>query len=379
MKRAEELNKYDYESMIKNYEISSRHNEHLNQIKKKWEAFGKRYKENLEHIKEMNEENYQKKNKALIAKMKKREKLILDSLENNRKNKMLQKQRAISQLMEKENSAREKIKQHFITQENDRLRFEKLTAEKIEAFKKRSMKQKENLHNEFVAKINEKEQRHENNMIRVKQENEEQIKKTEDKEFSKYVSFYFQRKKKQESIDKKNIEKKNKQTEKLEKFEEIEKENNERQKKIINKMKTMEKNKLKYEQERNEFLLQEKKLREERMEKTAKNREAIETEDNEWRKNVIDYQTEMFNRTLNKDNKEENGNKRKNETKVNKEMELESNLSAFNRKMNELKQDAVLTKNEEERMQMYKKVKKEEYEMKKKEEEDLMLERSGKI
>ena len=143
--------------------------------------------------------------------------------------------------------------------------------------------------------------------------------------------------------------------------------------------KIMEKNKLKYEQERNEFLLQEKKLREERMEKTAKNREAIETEDNEWRKNVIDYQTEMFNRTLNKENKEENGNKRKNESKVNKEMELESNLNAFNRKMNELKQDAVLTKNEEERMQMYKKVKKEEYEMKKKEEEDLMLERSGKI
>ena len=360
--------------MIKNYEINNRHNEHLNKIKKKWEAFGKRYKENLEHIKEMNEENYQKKNKELIAKMKKREKLILDSLENSRKNKMLEKQRAISQLIEKENSAREKIKQHLLSQENERLKFEQLTTEKIESFKKRNLKQREELHNEIVSKNIEKEQRHENNMIRVKKDNEEQAKKTEDKEFNKYIAFYFQRKKKQQSIDKKNIEKKNKQNEKLEKFEEIDKENNERQQKIIKKLKTMEKNKLKYQKEKSELLLQEKKLREEKMQQNSRNREAIETEDNEWRKNVIDYQTEMFNRNLNK----EEENKKKSETRVNTQMELERNLSAFNKRMNELKQEAILTKNEDEKMKMYKKLKKEEYEKKKKEEEDLMLKRSGK-
>ena len=366
--------------MIKNYEINSRHNEHLNKIKKKWEAFGKRYKENLEHIKEANEENYQKKNKELIAKMKKREKLILNSLENSRKNKMLEKQRAISQLIEKETSAHEKIKQHFITQENERLKFEKLTNDKLESFKKRNQKQKEDLHNEIVTKNIEKEQRHENNMIRVKQNTEEQIKKTEDKEFNKYIAYYFQMKKKQQSIDKKNIEKKNKQTEKLEKFEELEKENNERQKKIIKKLKTMEKNREKYEQERNELLQQEKKLREEKIEKNCRNREALETEDNEWRKNVIEYQTEMFNRNLNKDKDKENEEepKKKSETRIDKEMEIERNLSAFNRRMNELKQDAILTKNEEERMKMYKKLKREEYEKKKKEEEELMLKRSGK-
>ena len=78
----------------------------------------------------MNEENYQKKNKELIAKMKKREKLILNSLENNRKSKMLEKQRAISQMIEKENSAREKVRKYLEFQENERLKFEQSTLEK---------------------------------------------------------------------------------------------------------------------------------------------------------------------------------------------------------------------------------------------------------
>ena len=80
LNETEEVNKFDYDSMIKDLETSSRHQEHLRKIRKKWMEESKKYKENIEHMKEFQEETYKRKNRDLMNKLKKKEKLLLTSL-----------------------------------------------------------------------------------------------------------------------------------------------------------------------------------------------------------------------------------------------------------------------------------------------------------
>ena len=90
----------------------------------------KKYKESIEHMKEFQEETYQKKNKDLINKLKKKEKLLLTSLENNQKTRMKERQKAIESMMEKEKLARENVGKFLIQQEKDRLKLQTDTDKK---------------------------------------------------------------------------------------------------------------------------------------------------------------------------------------------------------------------------------------------------------
>ena len=90
----------------------------------------KKYKESIEHMKEFQEEKYQKKNKDLINKLKKKEKLLLTSLENNQKTRMKERQKAIESMMEKEKLARENVEKFLIQQEKDRLKLQTDTDKK---------------------------------------------------------------------------------------------------------------------------------------------------------------------------------------------------------------------------------------------------------
>ena len=71
--------------MLKDLESSSRHEDHLKKIKKKWMDESKKYKETIEHMKEYQEETYQKKNKELVKRLKKKEQILLTALKNNQK------------------------------------------------------------------------------------------------------------------------------------------------------------------------------------------------------------------------------------------------------------------------------------------------------
>ena len=86
--------------MLKDLESSSRHQDHLRKIKKKWMDESKKYKESIE-------------------------KLLLTSLENNQKTRMKERQKAIESMMEKEKLARENVEKFLIQQEKDRLQLQK--------------------------------------------------------------------------------------------------------------------------------------------------------------------------------------------------------------------------------------------------------------
>ncbi len=119
------MNKYDYESMIRDMDTSTRHQEYLRKIRKHWMDESKKYKQNVEHMKEYQEETYKKRNQELVDKLKKKEKILLTSLQNKQKSKMKERQKAIHSMMEKERLARENVEKFLIKQEKDRLSLEK--------------------------------------------------------------------------------------------------------------------------------------------------------------------------------------------------------------------------------------------------------------
>ena len=123
--KTEKINDFDYNRMIKDFETNARHEEHLKKIKKKRAAEMKKYEETIQHMKELREETYQRKNNELKKKLKNKEQLLITSLENKQKEQMKEKEKAIAEMVEKENQARKKVEQNMLEQEKERLQFER--------------------------------------------------------------------------------------------------------------------------------------------------------------------------------------------------------------------------------------------------------------
>ena len=95
--------------MIRDFETNARHEEHLKKIRKKRAAESKKYEETIKHMKELREETYQRKNAELKQKLRKKEQVLITSLENKQKDKMKEKQKAIAEMIEKENQAKKNV------------------------------------------------------------------------------------------------------------------------------------------------------------------------------------------------------------------------------------------------------------------------------
>ena len=87
-------------------------------------AESKKYQETIKHMKELREETYQRKNEELKKKLKRKENLLITQLENKQKDKMEEKRRIITEMIEKENKAKKNIELFMIEQEKARLQFE---------------------------------------------------------------------------------------------------------------------------------------------------------------------------------------------------------------------------------------------------------------
>ena len=84
----------------------------------------KKYQETIKHMKELKEETYQKKNEELKQKLKKKEMVLITALETKQKDKMEEKRRIITEMIEKENRAKKNIQAYMKEQERIRLQFE---------------------------------------------------------------------------------------------------------------------------------------------------------------------------------------------------------------------------------------------------------------
>ena len=125
-----EINDYDYQKMIKDFEMNARFENNKKKLRKKWKIFHEKYQTTIEHIKEYREQSYRQKKSALIKKLNKKENTLITSLENIRNDKMREKERIIAQMMEKEKIARENVEKFMEEQEQLRLDFQKETDER---------------------------------------------------------------------------------------------------------------------------------------------------------------------------------------------------------------------------------------------------------
>jgi len=91
------MNEYDYKKMISNFEMESRHNRILKDIKEKWSSLSALHDEKVENMKIKIEKMYKKKDRDLKKKLLKKEEIIKKQLET-RKN-----------LLEQEKKKREEI------------------------------------------------------------------------------------------------------------------------------------------------------------------------------------------------------------------------------------------------------------------------------
>ena len=121
--------------MIKDFETIARHEDYLKKFRKKRAAQSKKYMETIQHIKEFKEETYQRKNKDLQKKLQKKEQILITSLQKKQKDKMKEKERAIAELIEKENQAKKNVELYMKEQEQMRLQFEKDVYDKSKLYK----------------------------------------------------------------------------------------------------------------------------------------------------------------------------------------------------------------------------------------------------
>ena len=198
------MNDYDYNKMMSDFEFSTRHQAQLQKIKKKWQNVGKKYDETIQRMKEMREENYKKKNAALIKKLKKKDQVLLTALETTNKEKMSDRRKNILALMQREKSARENVERYLIEDEKNRIKFAEQINDKskkknlfnfyfinffiVQLFIERNQKIKDEKHNAVLKKLMDTEMRHTFNLGKLNEENEKLEQENREKALRKYTA-----------------------------------------------------------------------------------------------------------------------------------------------------------------------------------------------
>jgi len=211
--------------------------------------------------------------------------------------------------------------------------------------------------------------RHEKNVVKLNIKNEKISRENKKKTFKKYVSFYWQKKLVEKELQRKKKEIVNKLNEKSERLIMLEKINEKKRDNIIKKLNTWDKRKKEKQRDIKLKILDIKKLREKRFSSCAEKRKGFLVEESERRNDILYNQNQRLRRSLSRDR----SIKLKRRIAYNKssleQIILERNLMTFNKQMNKLKSQSIYKKPIEERIKMYKELKRKEAEKKKEIEE----------
>ena len=124
------MNEYDYKKMISNFEMESRHNRILKDIKEKWSSLSALHDEKEENMKIKTEKMYKKKDRDLKKKLLKKEEIIKKQLET-RKNLLEQEKKKREEITKKKvDDVYKNLNEFKNKEEEKRLILEKETFEK---------------------------------------------------------------------------------------------------------------------------------------------------------------------------------------------------------------------------------------------------------
>ena len=123
--------------------------------------------------------------------------------------------------------------------------------------------------------------------------------------------------------------------------------------------------------------LKEEKILEDKMRRDSKKKNVrirlseLEIEEGEKCRDILDYQTEMMNRSLKMNDPMKNKRRfNTGDNSISNQMAIQKNMSNFMRKLNFLKSQSISKQSAEKRIKMFKELKRQEAERKKREKED---------
>jgi hypothetical protein len=225
----------------------------------------------------------------------------------------------------------------------------------------------------FNMKNKASEKRHEDNLIEVQKKKEELEKETEEREFNKYITYYFLKKGQSQALSKLKKKQNNKLQEKAERLDELERKNDERREGLVNKMKTMDKRREAFKKKKEKKVIEDKIQREEKMNNIKKNQEEMDIKNEEKMYKLLDKQTEHMYKSLNMNQtnialrtitQEENS--------ITNQIALKESEYIFKKKLNDLKSQSIIRKSPEDKLKLYRQLKRQEAEdAKRKKEEEL--------
>jgi hypothetical protein len=120
-------NQYDYNKMIRDFEVKTRQEKIANNIRNKWKAATQSYIEKIEEMKLKNEKLYKERDRAFKLKLKKKELAIKKQLQL-RNDKLIQKKKAQEEISKRRSDdILKNIEDYNKKQEEIRLQLEKET------------------------------------------------------------------------------------------------------------------------------------------------------------------------------------------------------------------------------------------------------------
>ena len=227
----------------------------------------------------------------------------------------------------------------------------------------------------FAKKNIDKEKRHDDNEKKLIEENEQLAKETEEKQFQKYINLYFMKKSQKINMNNQKKKRLTKFNEKAERLEEIDKKNEERRRNLIKKMKDLDNRRSKYIRERFDRILLYKMDRDEKSEKCIRNQKKLEDEEFKRREIILENQTISINNSMNITRRNDMRRMAAGENIINNQIAIQKSLFNFNKKLNELKSRSVNKMTQEEKMKLFRELKRKEAEKRKKQLEDEMLDK----
>ena len=213
--------------------------------------------------------------------------------------------------------------------------------------------------------------RHEINIDRLMEENEKIALDNQEKEFQKFVAFYWQRKAMEKDMRKRIKSNNNKLLQRNERLIELEKMKEKKRNELIRKIKKMDLRKQISDRNKYEKVMNYKTIREKRFCSCAAKKRDLELEESERRKDILLYQNVVLGRSLSRDNIFSVKKCNASERTLNEQMMLERNLALFQKKMNELKSQSIIKKSPQERYKIFKEFKRKEAERKKELEDEI--------
>ena len=119
------MNKYDYDKMISDFESESRYNSIIKANKKKWRSESLKYLEQVHHMKERNEENFNNRINRLQKSLNDKDIKIKNKLIENKKNKEQERKDSHALYSQKEKRARDTYNRKLQMDEDERTQNER--------------------------------------------------------------------------------------------------------------------------------------------------------------------------------------------------------------------------------------------------------------